>query len=121
MMTIVADSAVVLVAGLHVLFMILEMFFWTRPLGRRIFGTSREFAESSAVLAANQGLYNGFLVAGLVWGLLSAEQGLALKVFFLGCVVLAGLFGGMTASRAILWVQALPGALALLLLWLSQS
>jgi len=120
-MNTVVNSAVIFVAALHVLFLILEMFLWKHPFGRRIFGTNKEYAESSAVLAANQGLYNGFLVAGLVWALLSTDNGFQLKLFFLGCVVLAGLFGGVTTSRSILWVQALPGALAMLLVLVFQS
>ncbi|MFH1811004.1 MAG: DUF1304 domain-containing protein [Pseudomonadota bacterium] len=104
-----------LVAVLHVGFLILEMFLWARPLGRRVFGHSREVATTTRVLAANQGLYNGFLAAGLVWGLWLGPAGADLRVFFLGCVLVAGLFGALTASRLILFVQALPAALALLL------
>ncbi len=103
-----------LVALLHLYILVLEMFFWTKPLGRRAFGLDRDFAERSKTLAANQGLYNGFLAAGLAWGLMQgAAQGKPWLVFFLGCVVVAGLFGAATASRKILFVQALPGALAL--------
>lgn len=120
-MDMIVNIAVVSVAGLHVLFMILEMFFWKRPLGRRVFGITREFADASAVLAANQGLYNGFLVAGLAWSLVSVEYGFQLKVFFLSCVVVAGVYGGLTASRSIIWVQALPGALALTLVLVFHS
>lgn len=104
------------VAAIHVYFMALEMILWRTPRGRRIFGTSEEFAAASAALAANQGLYNGFLVAGLVWGLVAADPvGFDVTVFFLICVVVAGLFGAVTVSRRILVVQALPGGIALLL------
>jgi len=94
--------------------LILEMFLWRTPRARRIFGTTSETAETSAVLAANQGLYNGFLAAGLFWSLVSQQHGYALKIFFLGCVVLAGVYGGLTAKPRIIWVQATPAAVALL-------
>jgi putative membrane protein len=107
-----------LVALLHLYFLVLEMFFWNKPLGRRVFGLTPEFAQASAALAANQGLYNGFLAAGLLWGLMLGPAGSGIKIFFLGCVIVAGLFGALTANRRILWVQAVPGAIALLLvLW----
>ncbi len=112
-MTMAANIAVALVALLHLYFLVLEMFFWDKPLGRRAFGLTPEFAAASKALAANQGLYNGFLVAGLAWGLWLGAGGASIKVFFLGCVVVAGVFGALTASRKILWVQALPGAVAL--------
>lgn len=102
-----------LVALLHLYFMVLEMFLWTRPYGRRVFGLNEEFAAASRSLAANQGLYNGFLAAGLIWGLVLGPEGREIRLFFLGCVILAGVFGGFTASRKILWVQALPGLIAL--------
>jgi len=114
-MTTVANIAVALVALLHLNFLVLEMFYWDKPLGRRIFGLKPEFAKASKNLAANQGLYNGFLVAGLAWGLLLGEVGAPVKIFFLGCVIVAGVFGAFTVSRMILWVQALPGAIALAL------
>jgi putative membrane protein len=114
-MTIAANVLIALIALLHLWFLILEMFLWTRPSGRRAFGLSEEFAEQSRALAANQGLYNGFLVAGLAWGLWLGHEGTAVKVFFLGCVLVAGVFGGLTAARKILWIQALPAAIALLL------
>jgi putative membrane protein len=118
-MTVVAGVLVGLVALLHGAFLVLEMFLWKTPFGRRTFRTTPEVAESSATLAANQGLYNGFLAAGLVWGLiLGIQEGRAVLTFFLSCVVLAGLFGAATASKRILFVQALPAALALLLVWL---
>jgi len=115
-----ANLVIALVALLHIYFMVLEMFFWTKPFGRRAFGLSAEFAEASKRLAANQGLYNGFLAAGLVWGLLLGDAGTPIKVFFLGCVILAGVFGALTVSRKILWVQAVPAAVALTLLWLAR-
>ena len=114
-MTTIANVAVALVALLHGYFLILEMFLWEKPLGLRTFGLTPEFAKASRALAANQGLYNGFLVAGLVWGLSLGEAGNPIKIFFLSCVVVAGVFGALTASRKILWVQALPGAIALAL------
>jgi len=115
----VANVAVGLVAALHLYFLVLEMFFWTKPLGRRAFGLTPEFAQASASLAANQGLYNGFLAAGLIWGLILGSAGTSIKLFFLGCVIVAGLFGAATASRKILWVQAVPGAVALALVLLA--
>ena len=118
-MTTVANVAVALVALLHLYFLILEMFLWDKPLGLRTFGITPEFAKASKALAANQGLYNGFLVAGLVWGLGLGETGTPIKIFFLSCVVIAGAFGALTANRKILWVQALPGAIALALVLVS--
>jgi putative membrane protein len=102
-----------LVALSHIGFLVLEMFFWDHPVGRRIFGMTPEVSASSAVLAANQGLYNGFLAAGLLWALWTDRP--ELKIFFLGCVVVAGVFGSMTAKGSILFTQALPAAIALLL------
>ena len=118
-MQIASNIAVGLVALLHLYFLVLEMFFWDKPLGRRAFGLTPEFAAASKSLAANQGLYNGFLAAGLVWGLSLGAAGDAIKIFFLGCVIVAGVFGAVTASRKILWVQALPGAIAAALVYLS--
>ena len=117
----VTSVAIVLVAALHGYFLVLEMFLWRTPYGRRTFGTTAEFAQSSAALAANQGLYNGFLAAGLLWGLVwyGVASGRAILSFFLICVVVAGLFGGFTVSRRILLVQALPAVIAIALLWLS--
>lgn len=104
------------VAAIHVCFLILEMFLWRTPRGRQIFGTTEEFAAASAPLAANQGLYNGFLAAGLAWGAIAADPlGFDVRVFFLICVIVAGAFGAATVSRRILIIQALPGAIALLL------
>ena len=108
---------IALVAALHVGFMYLEMVAWDRPLGRKLFRTTPEFSAASKALAANQGLYNGFLVAGLAWGLWLGEAGYAVKTFFLACVVIAGVFGAATVSRRILYVQALPAAAALIALW----
>jgi putative membrane protein len=108
---VVAAVLVGLVAALHLYFLVLEMFLWTTPTGRRVFGLEAAFAEESKSLAANQGLYNGFLVAGLVWGL--AADRTDVKVFFLACVVAAGLYGAATVSRRILVVQAVPAVLAL--------
>lgn len=117
-MKLAAQVAAALVALLHVYFLVLEMFLWTRPFGRRTFGLTPEFAAASKSLAANQGLYNGFLAAGLVWGLLApAPFAASIKLFFLICVALAGVFGAVTVSRRILAVQTLPAALALILLW----
>ncbi len=110
---------VALVAALHVYFMVLEMFLWNKPYGMKTFGNTPEKAELTKVLAANQGLYNGFLAAGLVWGLNLGAEGTEIKVFFLGCVVVAGLFGAMTVSRKIFFVQALPALLALAAMWLT--
>lgn len=118
-MTTIANIAVALVALLHVGFLVLEMFLWDKPFGLRTFRLTPEFAAASKSLAANQGLYNGFLAAGLVWGLILGVAGNPIKIFFLVCVVVAGVFGGLTASRKILWVQALPGGVALALVWLS--
>jgi putative membrane protein len=115
-MKTIADAAVALVALLHVYFLVLEMFLWTRPFGLKTFGLTQEFAKASQALAANQGLYNGFMAAGLGWGLALGGAGDPIKIFFLGCVVVAGVFGGFTASRKIFWVQALPGGIALMLL-----
>ena len=114
-MRIIADAATALVALLHFFFLVLEMFLWTRPFGLKTFGLTPEFAKASQALAANQGLYNGFIAAGLGWGLVLGAAGDAIKFFFLGCVVIAGVFGAITASRKILWVQALPGMIALAL------
>ena len=107
----IARLLATIVAVEHVWFLVLEMFLWRSPLGRRTFGTTPEFAESTASLMMNQGLYNGFLAAGLAWGVFSEQR--AVVAFFLGCVVVAGLFGGATVKRTILLVQALPAALAL--------
>ncbi len=117
-MPLISSIAVGLVALLHAGFMWLEMVFWDKPVGRRIFGTSETFAAESKALAANQGLYNGFLATGLVWSLLPVgvpESAQAIALFFLGCVTIAGFFGAFTVSRRILFIQAAPAALALVL------
>ena len=119
-MTVVATVLVVLVALLHAYFALLEMVLWTTPRGRAAFGLEEGFARESKTLAANQGLYNLFLVAGLVWGLLAGDQRIAVLSFFLGCVVVAGIYGGATVSRRILVVQAVPGLLALVAVQLSR-
>jgi putative membrane protein len=111
-MRIIALLLVAIVALSHVGFLVLEMFFWNDPVGQGIFGTTPEFAAQSAVLAANQGLYNGFLAAGLLWGLLSGRRDV--KTFFLACVIIAGVYGGLSAKMSILYVQALPALAALL-------
>ena len=114
-MNLVANTLTALVALLHLYFLVLEMFLWTKPYGRRVFQLTPEKAEMTRSLAMNQGLYNGFLAAGLGWGLLAGADGHVIKVFFLSCVVIAGVFGAATASRKILCVQAVPGAIALAL------
>ena len=119
-MDLLADIVVALVALLHLYFLVLEMFLWDKPVGMRVFGLTPEAAASSKVLAANQGLYNGFLAAGLIWGLLAGANGTSIKLFFLACVLVAGLFGAATASRRILFVQALPAAVGLALVWLTR-
>jgi putative membrane protein len=120
-MILIANLLVALVAVLHVYFLILEMFLWQKPLGLKTFRNSPEKAADSAVLAANQGLYNGFLAAGLAWGLIHGAPAFAfqIKVFFLLCVIVAGAYGAATVSRRILYVQAAPAAIALVLLWLA--
>ena len=112
-MRVIALLLVAIVMLSHVGFLVLEMFLWNDPVGHRIFGTTPEFAAQSAVLAANQGLYNGFLAAGLLWGIYLGEAGYTIKIFFLICVMAAGLFGAATVSRKILYVQAVPAVLAL--------
>lgn len=121
----IADVACVLVAGIHVYFLYLEMFLWDTPKGRKVFKTTVEFSKASKVLAENQGLYNGFLAAGLAWGtwknhndssLLSCGGGVEIQFFFLSCVIIAGIYGAATASKNILYFQAVPGIIALGLL-----
>ncbi|MDJ0701077.1 MAG: DUF1304 domain-containing protein [Woeseiaceae bacterium] len=116
-----ANILVAFVALQHLAFLVLEMFLWTSPTGMRVFGTTPEFAAESAALAANQGLYNGFLAAGLVWGLIAEGESFRIKVFFLACVVIAGIFGGLTAKPTIVLVQGLPALVALVLVWFSRS
>lgn len=119
-MTIVAGIAVLLVAALHIYILVLEMFLWTKPQGLKSFGLTPEMAKATATLAANQGLYNGFLAAGLLWGVLLGPAGWSVQVFFLLCVLVAGLYGGMTAKRSILYIQALPALITLILVWLAR-
>jgi putative membrane protein len=116
-MSLAANIAVVVIALLHLYFLVLEMFLWDKPIGRRTFGLTPEQAAMTKSLAMNQGLYNGFLAAGLLWGL---GAGFAVQVFFLACVIIAGVFGAFTAGRKILWVQALPGVLALALVLMAH-
>jgi putative membrane protein len=113
---LITNVLVALVAALHAYFLILEMFLWDKPLGLKTFRNTPEKAEITKVLAANQGLYNGFLVAGLAWGLWLGAAGFPIKLFFLACVLVAGVFGAATASRKILYIQALPAALAIVAL-----
>lgn len=115
MIGLVTDLAVGIVAALHVGFLVLEMFLWKGPIGQRIFGLTPELAERTAPLAANQGLYNGFLAAGLIWGLVLGSDGTRIVVFVLACVTVAGIFGALTVSRRIFFVQALPALVALAL------
>ncbi len=119
MLNLIANILIGLIALLHVYFLVLEMFLWDRPTGLKTFGHDLDFARKSKVLAMNQGLYNGFLALGLAWGLSLGSSGDAIKIFFLACVVAAGVFGGLTASRKILIIQALPALLALLFLTIS--
>lgn len=118
MLAYLRDGVVLLVALLHLYILVLEMFLWNTPRGRHTFGITPEFAAQSKVLAANQGLYNGFLAAGLLWGLALGASGDGIKLFFLSCVLIAGLYGAATANKRILLVQALPAALGLALMWL---
>ena len=114
-----AVVAIAIVALLHVYFMVMEMFLWTKPAGLKAFGLTAEQAASSKVLAANQGLYNGFLAAGLVFGhFLGHDGGFHVTIFFLSCIIVAGIYGGITANRKIFFVQALPAFVALVLLHL---
>jgi putative membrane protein len=119
MMTILTTIAISLVLLLHLFFMVLEMFFWDSAFGRRTFGLSESYARQSATLASNQGLYNGFLSAGLLWGLIGTG-GFDALVFFLCCIIIAGIYGAVTAKRSILFIQALPAAIALALLILNH-
>jgi putative membrane protein len=115
-----ADFLVGFVALEHIGFLVLEMFFWTKPYGLETFGTTLDFAQQSSSLAANQGLYNGFLAAGLIWSLFRKDDAYSLKVFFLSCVVIAGVFGAVTAKASILYVQGAPALLALVLVVLAN-
>ncbi len=119
-MAVVSHTASGVMAAIHVYILVLEMFLWNTPRGRKAFRLTPDFAKQSAPLAANQGLYNGFLAAGLVWGITHpvAEFATQIELFFLGCIVVAGAYGTVTANRKILFVQALPGAVSFLLVWL---
>jgi putative membrane protein len=121
-MALIANILVGIVAALHAYFLVLEMFFWTKPLGLSTFRMTLEKAQDSAVLAANQGLYNGFLAAGLLYGIFAANAavGFQFKVFFLLCVIAAGLYGGYSVSPRIIYIQAVPAAIALLFVWLAS-
>jgi putative membrane protein len=116
-MSLISNILVGIVALLHFGFLILEMFLWDHPFGRKTFRMTPEYSKASASLAANQGLYNGFLAAGLIWGLVTGE--FAVKAYFLICILIAGIYGGLTAKRTILYVQALPGLLGLVFLYLA--
>ena len=119
-MKILADIVVAAVAALHVYILVLEMFLWTTPRGRAVFGTDRDFAVASKTLAANQGLYNGFLAAGLIWALIAGgDVGYQAKLFFLACVAVAGVYGGLTVNRRITVVQTLPAVIGLVLVLLA--
>jgi putative membrane protein len=121
-MTVVASVLVAVTALLHAWFLVLEMLLWQKPLGMRTFRTTPDFAKTTATLAANQGLYNGFLAAGLIWGLVAPDPiGFQVRVFFLGCVIVAGLYGAATVQRGILYVQALPATLALAAVLMSRT
>ena len=121
-MATVAAVLVAIVAAIHVYIVILEVVLWRTPRGLQAFGTTQAFADESATLAANQGLYNGFLVAGLAWGLLASDPvGFQVKLFFLGCVIVAGVFGAATVNRRILFVQAVPALLALVAVLAARS
>lgn len=115
-MNLISDVLIVIVALLHFFFLYLEMFLWDKPFGRKTFRMSEEQARQSKTLAINQGLYNGFLAAGLLWGLVAGD---AVKIFFLSCVVIAGIFGAFTVSKRIFYIQAAPAILALALLWVA--
>lgn len=114
----VSSVVIGLIALLHVYILVLEIFLWDKPTGCKTFGHSVETAQRTKVLAANQGVYNGFLAAGLVWGLYLGADGFAIKVFFLGCILVAGIYGGITAKLKIIYLQALPALLGLALLFL---
>ncbi len=120
-MSYAAFGLTALVVLLHLYFLVLEMFLWESPTGLRAFGLTPELAKATKTLAANQGLYNGFLAAGLIWALWRGDAGLDIRFFFLGCVVVAGIFGAVTANPRILWIQALPAVLAIVATWLARG
>ena len=118
MIALLANSMILLVAILHLAFLVLEMFLWEKSLGRRVFRQTAERAAITRLLAVNQGLYNGFLAAGRVWGVILGAEGEAIKIFFLSCVIIAGVVGAITVSRGIFWIQAAPAVVGLsLVLW----
>ena len=120
-MALATNILITIIAFLHLYFLVLEMFLWDKPLGMKIFGLTRESAASTKVLAANQGLYNGFLAAGLMWGLSLGAGGISIKTFFLCCVLVAGLYGAASTGRkTILYIQSVPAAIALALLLFAQ-
>lgn len=112
-MTLVANILTALMAALHLYILVLEMFWWDTPKGHKAFDLAPDFAKATKVMAANQGLYNGFLAAGLIWGLALGPAGTAIKLFFLGCIVVAGVFGAATSSKKILFIQGIPGLVTL--------
>jgi len=118
-LVLISNSLIAIIALLHIYFLVLEMFFWDKPLGRKTFKLTADYAKASKTLAANQGLYNGFLAAGLVWGLLLGSAGIAIQLFFLSSIVIAGIFAGLTVNRRIFFIQALPAIIALCLLLFS--
>jgi putative membrane protein len=109
---------IVIITLLHVYFLILEMFLWDKPTGLRTFRMTAEKAAITKTLAANQGLYNGFLAAGLIWGLISTDSDFSICIFFLSCVTIAGIYGAITVSKKILFIQALPAAIALAMIYI---
>ncbi len=119
-MILLSEIVVLMVAVLHGYFLILEMFLWNKPMGLKVFSQSKERADATKKLAANQGLYNGFLAAGLLWGVFQGNAGYDFKVFFLLCVVIAGLYGALTVSRKILYIQMVPALLGLLLVLITK-
>ncbi|MBX2837045.1 MAG: DUF1304 domain-containing protein [Gammaproteobacteria bacterium] len=118
-MSLLANIVVALLALLHVYILILEMFLWGSPTSLRAFGLTPELASQTTALAANQGLYNGFLAAGLIWGLVLGEKGRSVKIFFLLCILVAGVFGAVTVNPKILLIQAIPAVIGLILIYLS--
>lgn len=120
MIALLENISVALVTLLHISFLILEMFLWTKPVGRNIFKLKKEYANQTSALAANQGLYNGFLAAGLIWSFIDTSFSFELRVFFLSCIIIAGIFGAITVNRMILWIQAFPALIALTLVYINQ-
>ncbi len=120
-MKMISKILIVLVAIEHLYFLVLEMFLWTSPIGLKTFNLTAEFAEQSASLAANQGLYNGFLAAGLIWSLLAKQGAHSLKIFFLSCIIVAAIFGAVTAKFSILYIQGLPAFLAFIFVMLTRN